>query len=71
MIIEVFLIVNDTANITEHFDWTVPRSSDDSFAVSHVDQINDGVVMCWEGLGFASVYDVEEVDVIVPWANLS
>lgn len=26
--------------------------------------------MCWEGLGFATVYDVEDVDVVVPGSNL-
>ncbi len=71
VIIEMLLIVKNTSNIPKHFDGAVPRCWDDGFSFRHVGNINDGVVMSRKRFGFAAIHNVEDVDVVVPCANLS
>ena len=70
MVVEGVLVVQDAAYVAAGADGAVPADRDDGFAFGHVDQIGDGVVVDGEGFGSAAVYDVEEVDVVVPGTDL-
>lgn len=71
MIVEMLLIVQHIADISKHLDWTIPWSRDDGLAFGHIENVDNGVIVSREGLRFAAVNDVEDVDVIVPCPDLN
>jgi hypothetical protein len=67
----MILIVDHIAHVSESFDRTVPRSSGYSFSFGQIDKINDRVIVGWERLRLASIDNVEEINVVIPRANLN
>lgn len=71
MVKESIFIVNNTADITEGFDRAIPGSWSYGFSFWHVNNINNRVVVSWEGFRLATVDDVEQIDIIIPGADLN
>lgn len=70
VIVEVLLVVQHIPDIPEHLDRAIPGSRDDGLAFGHVEDVDDGVIVSRERLRLATVNDVEDVDIVIPRANL-
>lgn len=70
VIVEVLFVVQHIPYISEHLDGAVPGGRDDGLALGHVKDIDDGVIVSREGLRLAAVNDVEDIDVVIPCADL-
>lgn len=70
VIVEVLLVVQHITDIPEHLDRAIPGGRDDGLSLWHVENVDDGVIVSREGLRLATVDDVEDVDVVVPCADL-
>lgn len=64
-------VVKNTANITEKFDWAVPRSRYDSFSLRKIDHINNGVVVSSIRLRFTAIYNIKDINIVIPCTNLT
>lgn len=71
MIIEVLEIIKNAPNITEEFNWAVPRGRNNSLSLRKINHINDGVIMCSVRLWFTAIYDIEDINIVIPCTNLA
>lgn len=64
-------VIEHTANITEEFDWAVPRSRNNCFPLGEINHINNRIIVSSIRLRFTAIYDIKDINIVVPCANLT